>query len=191
MAEVPATLDGSTSSDPDNEPAPLSFNWTQTAGPTVTLTDANTATPTFTPDEPGSYTFNLFVSDGLDSVPDSITVKVVYNFTGFSPPVDNLPVLNEVKAGLAVPLKFSLGGDQGLDIFAPGYPVSQPIACGAGTLDAVEQTVTAGSSGLSYDPSTGQYTYVWKTNKAWAGTCRQINVKLDDGTDHKANFKFK
>ena len=45
--------------------------------------------------------------------------------------------------------------------------------------------------GLTYDPVSGQYSYIWKTNKAWAGTCRQLLVTLDDGTVHKAYFKFK
>ncbi|MGH8468315.1 MAG: PxKF domain-containing protein [Gammaproteobacteria bacterium] len=31
----------------------------------------------------------------------------------------------------------------------------------------------------------------WKTSKAWAGTCRQLVVRLNDGTEHKASFKFK
>jgi len=56
-------------------------------------------------------------------------------------------------------------------------------------LDDIEQTVTAGSSSLSYGG--GQYNYVWKTDKSWAGTCRQLVVKLIDGTIHYANFKFK
>ena len=54
----------------------------------------------------------------------------------------------------------------------------------------VEETVTAGGSSLSYDPTTGQYIYVWKTEKSWAGTCRQLRVKLMDGTSHIANFNF-
>jgi hypothetical protein len=33
-------------------------------------------------------------------------------------------------------------------------------------------TATAGDSGLSYDAATDQYTYVWKTDKTWSGTCR-------------------
>jgi len=57
-------------------------------------------------------------------------------------------------------------------------------------LDAIEETVTAGGSSLQYDASLEQYTYVWKTNKAWAGTCRQLLVKLDDGSYHRANFQF-
>ena len=69
------TLDGSGSSDPDNGPAPLSFTWTQVDGPAVTLTGADTATPTFTPTVAGTYTFSLVVNDGeADSAPDSVTI---------------------------------------------------------------------------------------------------------------------
>jgi hypothetical protein len=42
----------------------------------------------------------------------------------------------------------------------------------------------------TYDPNTDTYTYVWKTNKAWAGTCRQLLVKLKDNSEHRANFDF-
>jgi hypothetical protein len=115
-----------------------------------------------------------------------------YTFTGFFQPVDNTPVLNVVRAGSGVPVKFSLGGDQGLDIFLDGYPLSRQIACGTGAgLDDIEQTVNAGGSALSYNASTDQYTYVWKTNRAWAGTCRQLVVILRDGSIHTANFSFK
>jgi uncharacterized protein len=115
-----------------------------------------------------------------------------YNFTGFFQPIDNLPTVNSVKAGQAIPVKFSLSGFQGLDIFAAGYPTSQQITCASGTpLDDIEQTDGAGASGLSYDPIADQYHYVWKTNKSWAGTCRQLVVKLNDGTTYRANFQFK
>ena len=114
-----------------------------------------------------------------------------FNFTGFFQPVDNLPALNTVKAGQAVPVKFSLSGDQGLDIFATGYPVSQKIVCNSNDpQDFIEETVTAGSSSLSYDPSTDTYSYIWKTEKSWANTCRQLTVVLKDGSIHTAHFKF-
>lgn len=115
-----------------------------------------------------------------------------FDFDGFLPPVDNLPTLNEVKAGRSVPVKFSLGGDQGLDIFAAGYPKSHEIDCSSATnVDGIESTVTAGSSGLSYDPATDQYTYIWKTKKTWASTCRQLVVEFQDGTIQRANFEFR
>lgn len=122
---------------------------------------------------------------------DQTVVNVTYSFTGFFQPVDNLPILNVVKAGRAIPMKFSLDGPQGLNIFAAGYPSSALVACGTTAENAIEETVTAGSSSLSYDANNDQYTYVWKTNQTWAGTCRTLVVRLNDGTHHRANFKFK
>ncbi len=130
--------------------------------------------------------FSIFaVAEALPTPP------VIYNFTGFFPPVDNLPTLNSVNSGRAIPVKFSLGGFQGLDIFDEGYPKSQVIQCDStAPVDGIEETVTASGSGLSYDAAADRYVYVWKTDKAWAGTCRQLVVKLNDGTFHRANFKF-
>jgi hypothetical protein len=113
-----------------------------------------------------------------------------YTFTGFFAPVD-MAALNVVKAGQAIPIKFSLDGDYGLDIMAPGYPTSASIACDNGApLDPIEETVSAGSSSLAYDPDTNQYIYVWKTNKSWANSCRTLTIMLDDGSAHLASFKF-
>jgi len=120
-----------------------------------------------------------------------IHVSGDYEFTGFLPPVNNDGVLNVVKAGRSIPVKFSLGGDQGLDVLAPSSPTSHQVTCDQGTpTDDIETTVTAGASTLSYDPQTAQYTYVWKTEPMWTG-CRQLTVTLDDGTRHTALFQFR
>jgi len=120
----------------------------------------------------------------------SLQVKA-FTFTGFFDPVKNPPIMNQMNAGRAVPLKFSLGGNQGLAVFAAGYPTSRLIQCNTlNPVDAVEQTTTAGSSSLSYDAVTGLYTYVWKTEKSWAGTCRQVSVKFFDGQTYLLNFMF-
>jgi hypothetical protein len=129
---------------------------------------------------------------------DNPTLGVIHDPSGpasvfdwFASPVNDLPVVNTLKAGAAVPVKFSLGGDRGLGILAAGYPKSATIACDSSAeFDGIETTVTAGSSGLQYDAALDQYTYVWKTDKAWAGTCRQLVLKLSDGTFHRANFKL-
>jgi hypothetical protein len=34
-------------------------------------------------------------------------------------------------------------------------------------------------------------TYVWKTSKNWKGKCGTFTLKLDDGTEHTADFQFK
>jgi hypothetical protein len=79
------TLDGTGSSDPEH--AALTYAWTQTGGPAVTLTSANTATPTFlAPDmsnhptgdpAPIPFTFSLTVSDGVfTSAADAVVITV-------------------------------------------------------------------------------------------------------------------
>jgi hypothetical protein len=115
-----------------------------------------------------------------------------YNFTGFFSPVENLPTANIATAGSAIPVKFSLGGDQGLSIFSPGYPASSPVACDVNEPGAeVTETVNAGGSSLTYDPATDQYSYIWKTNKSWRGTCRILIVGLNNGSQHLAKFRFR
>lgn len=156
----------------------------------------------FSSNRDGNFEIYVVSSDGtgtptrltdnpqIDSKPD--WAPFLYDFGGFYQPVNNLPTTNVVNAGSGVPVKFSLGGDQGLDVFATDYPKSQEIDCdSAASIDNIEQTATAGDSVLSYDATADQYTYVWKTEKAWANTCRQFTVRLDDSTVHRANFKFK
>jgi hypothetical protein len=139
-----------------------------------------------------SHTITVQATDnGGLSATDQAVVNVNFDFNGFFQPVDNLPTLNIINAGKGVPVKFSLNGYQGLNIIAAGYPTSNTVSCGSTAGDAVEQTLTAGSSSLSYDANTDQYIYVWKTDKAWVGTCRTLVIKLSDGTYHRANFKFK
>ena len=141
----------------------------------------------------GSYTVSITVTDkdGGTSAPFTRQVNVVWTFDGFFSPVSNLPATNIVKSGSAIPLKFSLDGDQGMNIFAAGFPASVASSCGGSLGIEVEETETAGASELRYDAGSDQYHYVWKTDRAWAGSCRQLIVKLRDGTEHRANFQFR
>ena len=72
-------LDGSASDDPDGSIS--SFAWTQTAGPDVTLENADTATPGFSApevDTPTDLVFQLIVTDdtGAESAPAFVTITV-------------------------------------------------------------------------------------------------------------------
>ena len=73
------TLDGSASHDPDGH-LPLAYGWAQTGGPSITLSDTTTVSPTFTaPSRPTVLTFTLTVTDtyGLPNpTPDEIVVTV-------------------------------------------------------------------------------------------------------------------
>src|SRR5690349_7092744 len=99
-------------------------------------------------------------------------------------------VVNLLKAGSAVPLKFSLGGNYGLNVLAASSAMSSAYACNGGAEDAVEETVNAGASRFTYDATVGQYIYVWKTDKTWVGTCRKLTVSFRDGTAKHALFKL-
>ena len=70
------TLDGSGSRDADNDP--LTYTWTQTGGPAVTLSSRTVQKPTFTsPATPATLTFSLVVRDGkVDSAVSTTTVTV-------------------------------------------------------------------------------------------------------------------
>jgi hypothetical protein len=136
----------------------------------------------------------------VDHVGHEVTKECNYNVNydfgngsggSFSEPVRDTE-LNEVKAGAGVPVKFGLGGDFGLSIFAAGYPTSKKIVCSTGLpVDPIEEEAAITTSGLKYDAAAGHYVYGWKTDRTWSGTCRELNVKLADGTDHPVKFQFK
>ena len=141
----------------------------------------------------GSHSFSVTATDNAgNSATATNTYNVLYNFNGFFQPVDNLPTLNIASAGSSIPVKFSLSGNQGLAIFATGFPASSQIQCDASEPGVViEETVNAGNSSLSYNAPTDQYSYVWKTDRAWKGTCRMLAVKFNDGSQYFAKFRFR
>ena len=61
----------------DADGDPLSFRWVQTAGTTVSISDANTRVGTFVPDVPGTYSFRLIVNDTHDESSDIVNITVV------------------------------------------------------------------------------------------------------------------
>lgn len=109
-----------------------------------------------------------------------------YGFQGFLSPVANYPTFNNVNSGQAVPLKFMLNANYGLDVFAPGYPVSAEVACGGSDSINAGQPLNANS----WTVKDTQYNFTWKTDKAWKNTCRQVLVVFRDGTIARANFQF-
>lgn len=145
-------------------------------------------TSTVQPGEPVSVTV------GAGDFAKTSSTKVTYPWEGFLSPVENIDangnlVLNQVKAGATVPIKFNLSGDHGLDVLASGSPTSTPITC-----DPSVKVEEIGESAISrsvliYDSTTGNYQYNWKTEKGFVG-CRELTLTLNDGTVHQANFRF-
>lgn len=109
-----------------------------------------------------------------------------FDFDGFYRPVSNPPATITVRAGAAVPLRFSLGGDYGLDVL---FETPQVYACGDWPLgDSVDALSVLG---LTYDVAAEEYKYEWKTLKGWRGTCRTFEITFSDGTYRTVNVNFR
>jgi trimeric autotransporter adhesin len=134
----------------------------------------------------------------ISFVKGTLTItSITYKFDGFRSPVDNpgtsaTPVFNSAKAGQSIPVKFSLFGNQGLDIIAGGNPKVTSVNCvTSATVDPIEEYATStANGGLTYDATANQYNYVWKTQSTYANKCFKFDLVLKDGTSHVAFFKF-
>lgn len=173
--------------------APLTYQWQRNGTPIPGATGAIYQIASGTLANAGNY--SVVIINGCGSVTSNVArVKVRFNFRGFLQPTKNpgqtAPyVVNRAAPGSAVPMKFSLSGNQGLNILAAGNPRSKVVACTLANTNGGQPTKSVGG-GLAYDLGADQYRYIWKTEKAWAGTCRQVMVGLIDGTVHTALFRF-
>ena len=107
-------------------------------------------------------------------------------FTGYA----ELPMVNDTNLGTQF-VRFSLGGDRGLDIFEDGHPTSASYECGSTPpSDASEPARQQGPNGFKYDPATDEYTFKWNVDKSWKNTCRVFVLGLSDGSTHNLAFHF-
>jgi beta propeller repeat protein len=124
----------------------------------------------------------------------SCAYRVVYGMTGFLPPVSNAPAVNPVRFGRTVPVKWQLRNANGSYISDLGAVASigfAPVDGFATVPDGEIDFPLAGASGLRYDPAANQFVFTWKTD---ADACRSscvLMVRLNDGTEHTANFSVK
>jgi len=146
---------------------------------------------------PGSHTFTVTARDAsgnTSTVSHTYTVAEPqtppgYDFGGFLGPIQDGA---RVKAGDAVPIVFSLGGDLGLDVLADGSPSTARVDCDSrGTPTASEPALSKGGRGLLYNRHTGHYVFVWQTKKSWKGTCRTFVLELGDGSVHQLTVNFR
>ena len=158
---------------------PGTFTYSPAAGTFLDASPSRSLAVSFQPSS-GNYT----------SATKSVSLAVLYPFSGFFDPVDNSGRLNTAKAGVAIPVKFSLGGNRPAPVLASGSPQVTSVSCPWWPTDAIEQTVSASSSSIRYDSPTGRYIYTWKTSTTWANSCRKLTITLKDGTRREATFKF-
>src|ERR687893_1225677 len=143
----------------------------------------------------GSHIVTFTATDNAgNTATQQITYKVLaWTIKGFYQPVDMNGVLNTVKGGSTVPLKFEVfkGGTELTDTSAIKTPLTaKRVNCDSGTtLDEIE-TVASGSTTLRYDSTTGQFIYNWQTPRQ-PGTCYDITVGTQDGSSVLAKFRLR
>lgn len=115
----------------------------------------------------------------------TVAGQYLYTFEGFRPPI-KMGVENKANAPRAIPVKWKL------TFSADGKPVSDPasfVAAWSYQVDCVTlvgdpatavEAKTPGKSGFRYQ-NKGNWMFNWKTDKAYAGTCRLFYVEFSDG----------
>lgn len=166
------------------------------AAPTCMSTDVGvgvascTVTGYSTAVGPHTLTATATDNNGLTSVSRLSYTVAPYTLKGFASPVDMGGVLNTVKAGATVPLKFKLF-DGATELTSPSA-VSRFSAtkgsCTSATEDAVD-VVTTGSTVLRYDATAGQFVQNWKTPTVLG--CYTVSMASADGSSLSALFKLK
>jgi hypothetical protein len=147
-------------------------------GQSVTDQDANDPPDSMSGDR--SATFQTVAAPPIDDD---------FAFDGFRG-LKNLPEVNESNLGTQF-IRFSLGGDQGLDIFKNDHPMSASYPCGTTPPSTgSEPTRLQGESGFRYDAGADEYTVKWNIDKSWKNTCRVFVLGLSDGSTHNVAFHF-
>jgi hypothetical protein len=139
----------------------------------------------------GQHTFEVTSTDKAGNrATKVVTYSVAYDFDGFLWPVKNPPKVNTWKAGVPVLIRFSLNGFRGPKPEADGYPRS--TRCGGGDTEVIARASKKKKKPMfTYVKGRDQYVMLWKTDKKWAGSCREFVLMLDDGSVHTAQFQFK
>ncbi len=143
----------------------------------------------------GSHTVTATATDNAGNTTSDTSSYTVLAWTanGFYSPVDMGGVLNTVKGGSTVPLKFELfaGPTELTSTSAVATFQTQKVTCGTsnGLEDAIEVVSTGGTS-LRYDTTGGQFIQNWKT-PAGAGSCYKATMTSLDGSSISALFKTK
>jgi hypothetical protein len=144
----------------------------------------------------GTHTLKATAKDkvGNTSTKEIIYTVKPYTLKGFYQPVDMGDVLNTVKNGSTVPVKFELfkGTTELTSTSAVFSILAKTVSCAAFTGDPEDaiETVATGGTSLRYDATGGQFIYNWQTPKK-PNTCYNLTMTATDGSTITAYFKLK
>jgi hypothetical protein len=122
---------------------------------------------------------------------DSFTILPL-TLRGFYQPVDMNGVLNVVKNGQTVPLKFEVfnGATELTDVAIVNSLLYAQMNCDASAVQDAIETVATGGTSLRYDTTGGQFIFNWKTPNT-AGKCYVVTMTTQDDSSIIAYFKLK
>jgi hypothetical protein len=141
----------------------------------------------------GSHTLTATATDnaGRTSIATTSYSVLAWTLTGFYSPVDMNGVVNTVKGGSTVPLKFEVfaGPTELTSVGSIASFKTATVACGtlATSSDEIEITSTGGTT-LRYDSTAGQFIQNWQTPKG-AGVCYRATMTTLDGSFLTAFFR--
>jgi hypothetical protein len=168
------------------------------AAPTCTANDVlsgpNSCTVTGYSTVVGTHTLTAKAIDKAGNPKEETRSYTVNAWTlkGFYQPVDMGSVLNTVKGGSTVPLKFNInaGSTEIKDVSAVKSFAASSVSCGAANEEAAVELTTTGGTSLRYDATAGQFIQNWQTPKP-PGVCYRVTMTTQDGSSLVALFKTK
>jgi serine protease AprX len=162
---------------------PGTFVYTPPAGTVLPVGYAQNLHVDFTPTDTANY----------NNVSADVAINVVYKFSGFQQPVDNLPLYNTANAGQAIPLKWRITDVYGNPVTnLPGISIiAVSLSCQLGTTSDQIEEYAPGSSGFR-NLGNGYYQFNWATPKAYAKSCKTLKLDLGEGPgmERTAAFQF-
>jgi hypothetical protein len=120
-------------------------------------------------------------SDGVEAfdLPAQCTSAA---FGGFKAPLQPAPMVNTIKSGTKVAVKFTLSGVTGIPPMD-----SQPVDCN--TLVPTNQVPTAVPA-ASIKRQGDLFQANWGTDASWSGTCRRLTVRVPSAENAVSYFSF-
>jgi virginiamycin B lyase len=136
---------------------------------------------------PGIRRLSVTATDGAGNVVTQTRSYIV--FASWDGRLALPPGIATLRAGQPADLRFDLGGDLGA-VLEPGAPFMLPVDCGGQVALGPVGPAPALGQGLMMTGS--RYTFRWRTEKAWAGTCRQLVLPfaIEGGTVVRLTVRF-
>jgi len=143
--------------------------------------------------EVGTHILLATATDAAGNVGTAVQSYTVLPWTlkGFYSPVGMDGVVNTVKAGSTVPMKFQVfSGDTELTNPALVTMNATQVKCDTGARTEEIEMVGSGATSLRYDLNGRQFVYNWKTPST-PGACYAVTATTSDGSSRTALFKLR